>query len=214
MTRILLADDHPMIRTAIEVLLRDTDFEIVGTAATGEDALSEIERLEPDILLLDLQMPGGTRDGRPSRAAPRRHRPLKIVLLTAAIDDRVADRGARRSACRAWCSRIRTPAYLLDCLEQVQPRRHLDRSGACERAATNSTETLAASAPAGAGAARTPADRLRPQGPAQPRDRRAARSHRGHGEGLSPRGVRKARRRATAPSSRSAPTSSSPSYRS
>ena len=37
--RILLADDHPMIRTAIDVLLRETRFEIVGTAASGEETL-------------------------------------------------------------------------------------------------------------------------------------------------------------------------------
>jgi DNA-binding NarL/FixJ family response regulator len=59
MTKILLADDHPMIRTAIEVLLRDTDFDVVGMAATGEEALAEVAALAPDILLLDLQMPGG-----------------------------------------------------------------------------------------------------------------------------------------------------------
>ena len=60
LTRLLLADDHPMIRTALEVLLRDTEYEIVGTAATGEATLGEVDRLRPDILLLDLQMPGGT----------------------------------------------------------------------------------------------------------------------------------------------------------
>ena len=38
MNRILLADDHPMIRTALEVLLRDSEFEIVGTAGSGEAA--------------------------------------------------------------------------------------------------------------------------------------------------------------------------------
>jgi len=60
MTRVLLADDHPMIRTALEVLLRDTSYELAGIAGTGEMALAELERLEPDILLLDLQMPGGS----------------------------------------------------------------------------------------------------------------------------------------------------------
>ena len=59
MSRILLADDHPMIRTALEALLRDTDFDIVATGATGEDALGN-RAVEPDLLLLDLQMPGGT----------------------------------------------------------------------------------------------------------------------------------------------------------
>jgi len=58
--RILLADDHPMISTAIEALLRDSQFEIVGMATTGEHALQKVEELKPDILLLDLQMPGGT----------------------------------------------------------------------------------------------------------------------------------------------------------
>ena len=49
-----------MIRTAIEALLRDTPFEIAGSAATGDDALTAIEELRPDVLLLDLQMPDGT----------------------------------------------------------------------------------------------------------------------------------------------------------
>ena len=74
MTRILLADDHPMIRTALEVLLRDTEFEIVGIAGTGEAALREIDRLRPDILLLDLQMPGGSGMD-VLRRSPRRKNP-------------------------------------------------------------------------------------------------------------------------------------------
>ena len=57
MIRILLADDHPMIRTAIEVLLRDTQFELAATAMNGAEALTEMTRLKPDILLVDLEMP-------------------------------------------------------------------------------------------------------------------------------------------------------------
>ena len=53
MTRVLLADDHPMIRTALDVLLRDTSYELAGIAGTGEAALAELDRLEPEILLLD-----------------------------------------------------------------------------------------------------------------------------------------------------------------
>src|ERR1700752_943326 len=86
MSRVLLADDHPMIRTALEVLLRDTGYELVGIASTGTTALAELERLEPGILLLDLQMPGGggIEVLRRIRAAKK---PVKVVLLTAAIDD-------------------------------------------------------------------------------------------------------------------------------
>jgi len=58
--RIVLADDHPMISTAIEAMLRGTPFEIAGVATTGDEALQKAEVLNPDILLLDLKMPGGT----------------------------------------------------------------------------------------------------------------------------------------------------------
>ena len=84
--RILLADDHPMISTAIEALLRGTEFEIAGMASTGEQAIQKVEELKPDILLLDLQMPGGTGMDVLRRVRSNGSR-LKIVLLTAAIDD-------------------------------------------------------------------------------------------------------------------------------
>lgn len=118
MTRILLADDHPMIRTALEVLLRDTEYEIAGIAATGETALAEIERLQPDMLLLDLQMPGGT-----GMDVLRRIRadksPLKVVLLTAAIDDS-ALLEAKSLKVQGIVLKNSDPAYLLDCLDSVR----------------------------------------------------------------------------------------------
>ncbi len=118
MTRILLADDHPMIRTALEVLLRDTEYEIVGTAGTGAMALSEIERLGPDVLLLDLQMPGGSGMDvlRRTRADKR---PLKIVLLTAAIDDSSLLE-AKSLKVQGIVLKNSDPAYLLDCLDSVR----------------------------------------------------------------------------------------------
>jgi two-component system, NarL family, nitrate/nitrite response regulator NarL len=117
-TRILLADDHPMIRTAIEVLLRDTPFEIAGMAASGDQALAEVERLRPDILLLDLQMPGGT--GMDVLRALRAdgHR-LRVVLLTAAIDDSSLLE-ARALGVRGMVLKDSDPAFLLECLNRVR----------------------------------------------------------------------------------------------
>jgi len=86
MSRILLADDHPMIRTALEVLLRDTSFDIVGMAGSGDEALAAVEQLQPDILLLDLQMPGGGGMEVLRRLPSAGARP-SVILLTAAIDD-------------------------------------------------------------------------------------------------------------------------------
>ena len=124
MTRILLADDHPMIRTALEALLRDTEFEIVGTAGTGEAALREVDRLRPDILLLDLQMPGGSgmdvlRRIRADKKSSPRRAPLKVVLLTAAIDDSSLLE-AKSLKVQGMVLKNSDPAYLLDCLDRVR----------------------------------------------------------------------------------------------
>jgi two-component system nitrate/nitrite response regulator NarL len=117
-TRILLADDHPMIRTAIEVLLRDTAYEIAGTAATGEEALSEVARLAPDILLLDLQMPGGS-GMEVIRALDARGGRPRVVVLTAAVDDSSLME-ARALRIEGMVLKNSDPAYLLDCLEAVE----------------------------------------------------------------------------------------------
>ena len=118
MTRILLADDHPMIRTAIEVLLRDTRFEIVGTASNGFEALREVDEVKPDILLLDLQMPESTGMDvlRQLRAEGSK---LPIVLLTAAIDDSSLME-VKELHVQGMVLKNSDPAYLLECLDRVR----------------------------------------------------------------------------------------------
>ena len=118
MSRILLADDHPMIRTALEALLRGTDFEIVATSATGEDALKDIARVEPDLLLLDLQMPGGTGMD-VVRSLTSSGDKVRIIVLTAGIDDSSLLE-AKSLGVRGLMLKSSDPAYLLDCLERVK----------------------------------------------------------------------------------------------
>ena len=122
MTRVLLADDHPMIRTALEEMLRDTDYEIVGTAASGAEALQEIARLRPDILLLDLQMPGGTGMD-VLRAIRSGKQPLRVILLTAAIDDSSLLE-TKALGVQGIVLKNADPAYLLDCLDRVRHGRN------------------------------------------------------------------------------------------
>jgi two-component system response regulator NreC len=56
--RILLADDHTLIRSGIATLLKtNKDFEIVGEAADGEEAVEKTKQLRPDVLIIDLSMP-------------------------------------------------------------------------------------------------------------------------------------------------------------
>lgn len=117
MTRLLLADDHPMIRTAIEVLLRDTTYEIVGAAASGAETLNAVGKLKPDVLLLDLQMPDGTgmdvfRELKSKGSAPR------VVILTAAIDD-ASLMEARSLGAPGMVLKSSDPAFIIECLDRV-----------------------------------------------------------------------------------------------
>lgn len=58
-TRILLVDDHAVLRAGLKVLLAlQPDFEVVGEASDGEEALRQVELLKPEVVLMDLSMPG------------------------------------------------------------------------------------------------------------------------------------------------------------
>ncbi len=56
--RVLLADDHTLFREGLRSLLTTTEIDVVGEAATGQDAVVMAEQLQPDIVLMDIQMPG------------------------------------------------------------------------------------------------------------------------------------------------------------
>jgi DNA-binding NarL/FixJ family response regulator len=80
--RILIADDHPLTRDALASLLGRGGFEVVGEAADGAEALELAQRLEPDLVLLDLTMPG--LDGLSALPRLRAANPCcEVVVLTA-----------------------------------------------------------------------------------------------------------------------------------
>jgi len=76
--RVLLADDHPVVREGLRgMLAAEPDIEIVGEAASGPEAVALAGRLRPDVVLMDLRMPGG--DG---VEATRRLAGTTVVVLT------------------------------------------------------------------------------------------------------------------------------------
>jgi DNA-binding NarL/FixJ family response regulator len=83
--RLVLADDHPVVRIGVKnMLMHDPSFEVVGEAGDGDDAITQTLEHEPDILLLDLQMPK-LPGLEAMRAIMSRSPRVKIVLLTSTI---------------------------------------------------------------------------------------------------------------------------------
>ncbi|KOG26151.1 response regulator [Streptomyces viridochromogenes] len=80
--RVLLADDHPVVRDGLAAMLStQPDFTVVGEAATGAEALRQTAALAPDVVLMDLQMPG--MDGTTATAAIRAAHPeVRVLILT------------------------------------------------------------------------------------------------------------------------------------
>jgi NarL family two-component system response regulator LiaR len=85
--RILLVDDHAVVREGLRTFLElQDDFEIVGEAADGEEGVREAERLHPDVILMDLLMPG--LDGVGAMRALRASLPdARVIVLTSFGDD-------------------------------------------------------------------------------------------------------------------------------
>ena len=83
--RIILADDHPVVRIGVRNMLTETPgFEVVGEAADGDEAITQTLDLEPDILLLDVQMPR-LPGLEAMRAIMNGTATVKILLLTSTI---------------------------------------------------------------------------------------------------------------------------------
>jgi DNA-binding NarL/FixJ family response regulator len=86
--RVLIVDDHSVVRQGLRVFLGlDSELEVVpGEAASGEEALRMARQLEPDVVLMDLVMPG--MDGITATEIIRRELPgTEVVVLTSALED-------------------------------------------------------------------------------------------------------------------------------
>lgn len=85
--RLLLADDHRVYREGVRVLLDGrADLEIISEASNGDETISQAERLEPDVILMDLRMPG-TNGVDATRRILARSPGIGILVLTMYDDD-------------------------------------------------------------------------------------------------------------------------------
>ena len=87
MIRVLVVDDHDLVRTGITRMLADIDgLQVVGEACTGEEALLKVRELKPDVVLMDVKMPGiGGLEA--TRKLMRSHPDIKVVAVTVCEDE-------------------------------------------------------------------------------------------------------------------------------
>ncbi len=84
--RILIVDDHALMAEGLSNLLRSRGFEVAGIAGDGDEGVAEALRLNPDLVLMDIRMPGC--DGLTATRRIKARRPdLKIVMLTTSAED-------------------------------------------------------------------------------------------------------------------------------
>ncbi|WP_086667754.1 response regulator [Lentzea kentuckyensis] len=85
MIRLVIVDDHPVVRDGLRGMLAVPDFEVVGEAASGDEAVAVVTALSPDVVLMDLRMPGS--DGLSAIERLRAH-PCRVLVLTTYDTDR------------------------------------------------------------------------------------------------------------------------------
>lgn len=87
--RILLVDDHTVVRQGLRMVLSlESDLEVVGEAANGREAVEQARRLQPQVVLMDLLMP--VMNGVDAiRAIKQEHPEIEVVALTSVLEDRL-----------------------------------------------------------------------------------------------------------------------------
>jgi NarL family two-component system response regulator YdfI len=96
--RVFIADDHPIVREGLRLILEKAgDMALVGEAADGVTALEQIEQVQPDVVLMDLRMPG--MEGLEAIRRIRRAWPqIGVLILTTYSEDELIIRGLRAGA--------------------------------------------------------------------------------------------------------------------
>ena len=116
--RVMLVDDHALVRSAVRQAIDSRDVELVGEAATAEDAFALALALRPDVLLLDIDLPGMSGIQMLEELAPRLPE-TKIVMLTVSDSERDMIEALSRGAA-GYLTKDLTPEALLRALRGTQ----------------------------------------------------------------------------------------------
>ena len=96
--RILLVDDHEVVRLGLKALLdHHAQFEVVGEAATAKEAIEQVSRLRPDIVLMDIRLPGVS-GIEACEEVIKQHPETRVVMLTSYAEDEMLFSAIRAGA--------------------------------------------------------------------------------------------------------------------
>jgi DNA-binding NarL/FixJ family response regulator len=114
---VVLGDDHPLVRQGVRRLLEGREFEILGEASDGLEVIELVQRLRPEVVLLDLSMPtlngiGAVREI--SRLAPE----AKVIVLTMHTEEHYILE-ALRAGVKGCVSKTQAPEHLLQAIREV-----------------------------------------------------------------------------------------------
>ena len=196
----LIADDQALVRAGFRAILETrADIKVVGEAVDGHDAVDLARRRRPDVVLMDVKMPGldglqATR--RILEASPAA--PIAVLILTTFdLDEYVYE--ALRAGASGFLLKDAPPEQLIDAIHTLAAGEALIAPAITKRLIARFARTVPPSRAAAGGArrahaARAGGARADRAGALQPRDRRRARAQRGHGEDARQARAREARR--------------------
>lgn len=118
MIKLLLADDHAMVRKGLQVFLStQSDIEVVGEASNGRETLEQAALLQPDVILMDLNMPvmDGIAATRELRAA---HPQIKVIVMTS-FNDRAHVLPAVQAGVKGYLLKDIDPSDLAEAIRRV-----------------------------------------------------------------------------------------------
>jgi DNA-binding NarL/FixJ family response regulator len=119
--KVIVVDDHEIVREGIRVLLQDTPFEVIGEAGTGREAIEAARTLLPDIVIMDIAMPD--LNGLEATRQIRRDHPNTEVLIVSVYDTETVVKDVLRVGARAYVAKADTARDLVAALEALSQQR-------------------------------------------------------------------------------------------
>jgi two-component system invasion response regulator UvrY len=149
MIKVLLADDHAVVRTGFRLLLQSQpDINVIAEAQSGEAACQMFAELSPDVVVMDLGMPG--MGGLEAMRRIRARNPAARVLALSAHDDPMHARRALREGALGFLSKRSAPEALIEAISAIAAGRRYIDPGLAQKLALAEIE----------GAARSPIEQL------------------------------------------------------